>query len=136
MATEIPTGKNGGIKDGGKTVIIHLKKGLLWSDGQEIVSQDIKFGLAVGKNPASGPVCTGTCDVIKRIDTPDKYTAVLHLSSVYAPILAYGIPPIIPHKWNNAAGSWNNDAAKAAQVNYQQSTTSRTRHTPRTAHTR
>src|SRR5579859_7603475 len=31
MAREMPTLKNGGIRDSGKTIIIHLKPGLRWS---------------------------------------------------------------------------------------------------------
>lgn len=121
MATKVPTVKNGLIKNNGKTVIIKLKKGLIWSNGAPITSQDIKFGLAVGKTTASGPVCTGTCDVIGRIDTPDAYTAILHLKHVYAPVLAYGLPPIYPHKWSGADASWNNNATKAANTIYQDS---------------
>jgi len=119
MTTKLPTVKNGGLRDGGKTVVLHLKKGLRWSNGVEITSADIKFGLAVGQSPESGPICTGSCDVIARIDTPNKYTAVMHLKRPYAPILAYGIPPIFPRKW---AGSWNNDATTAAKVIYQDNT--------------
>jgi peptide/nickel transport system substrate-binding protein len=118
MATTIPTLKNGGIRDNGKTIVVHLKQGLQWSNGAEITSADIKFGFEVGSNKLSGPVCSGSCDVIARIDTHDKYTAVLHLKRPYAPVLAYGIPPIIPSKWKNSLGSWSTPKA-AAQLIYQ-----------------
>jgi peptide/nickel transport system substrate-binding protein len=118
MATTVPTLKNGGITNKGRTITIHLKKGLLWSNGSEITMQDLKFGLAVGKDPLTGPACQGTCDVISRIDNPDKYTAVLHLASTYAPILAYGIPPIFPRKWNAGGHKWSTPH-EAAQVIFQ-----------------
>lgn len=111
MATQLPSLKNGGIKNGGKTITVHIKKGLHWSNGAAITSKDIVFGWHVGMNKATGPACSGTCDVISRIATPDKYTAVMHLKQVYAPFLAYGTPPIWPSKW---AGAWNNDANAAA----------------------
>jgi peptide/nickel transport system substrate-binding protein len=118
MATTIPSVKNGGLRDNGKTVIVHLKKGLQWSNGAEITSADIKFGFEVGSNKLSGPVCSGSCDVIARIDTPDKYTAILRLKRPYVPVLAYGIPPIIPTKWKNSLGSWSTPKG-AAQLIYQ-----------------
>ncbi|HEY8686971.1 MAG TPA: ABC transporter substrate-binding protein, partial [Chloroflexota bacterium] len=110
--------KNGGIRDQGKTIVIHLKKNLYWSNGTVITSADVKFGFQVGSNKLSGPVCSGSCDVIARIDTPDKYTAVLHLKRPYVPVLAYGIPPIIPTKWKSSEGSWSTPKA-AAQSIYQ-----------------
>jgi peptide/nickel transport system substrate-binding protein len=118
MATTVPTVKNGGIRDQGKTIVIHLKKNLYWSNGTVITSADVKFGFQVGSNKLSGPVCSGSCDVIARIDTPDKYTAVLHLKRPYVPVLAYGIPPIIPTKWKSSEGSWSTPKA-AAQSIYQ-----------------
>lgn len=111
MAATIPSLKNGGIKNGGKTIVVHLKKGLRWSNGTEITSKDVKFGWKVGMDKATGPACSGSCDIITRIDTPDKYTAVLNLKQVYAPVLAYGMPPIWPSKWGS---EWNGDAHAAA----------------------
>jgi len=118
MTTTVPSLKNGGIRNNGKTIVLHLKQGLRWSNGAEITSADIKFGFQVGSNKLSGPVCSGSCDVITRIDTPDKYTAILHLKRPYVPVLAYGIPPIIPTKWKNSLGAWSTPKG-AAQLIYQ-----------------
>src|SRR5690349_20535913 len=38
MATEVPTVRNGGIRDNGKTYVIHLKHAMRWSNGAEITS--------------------------------------------------------------------------------------------------
>ncbi len=118
LASQIPTVKNGGIRNNGKTVIVHLKKGNRWSNGSEITSADIKFGFEVGSSKLSGPVCAGSCDIIARIDTPDRYTAVLTLKRPYSPVLAYGMPPIIPTKWKNSVGSWSTPQ-EAAKLIYQ-----------------
>lgn len=112
MAASLPSVKNGGIKDGGKTVIVHLKKGLRWSNGAEITSADIKFGWKIGMDKATGPACSGSCDIISRIDTPDRYTAAIKLGHAYAPVLSYGMPPVWPTKWS---GAWNNNAHDAAE---------------------
>jgi peptide/nickel transport system substrate-binding protein len=111
MATAVPTTSNGGIKDGGKTLVIHLKKGLRWSNGSEITSRDVLFGWKVSMDPATGPYCTGSCDVIARIDTPDPFTAVFHLKRAYSANVASWMPLVWPHVWK---GSWNNSAHAAA----------------------
>jgi len=40
LVTEIPTAANGGISKDGKTLTIHLKKDLKWSDGQPLTTDD------------------------------------------------------------------------------------------------
>jgi peptide/nickel transport system substrate-binding protein len=56
MATVLPTVANGGIKGNGRTVTVHLKRGLRWSDGASITSGDVKFGweTAMGHSPSLG----------------------------------------------------------------------------------
>jgi ABC-type transport system substrate-binding protein len=118
MATEVPTLKNGGIKDGGLTVIIHLKHGLRWSNNTEITSADIGFGWRVNMDAATGPVCAHSCDVIRRIDTPDRYTAVLRLKTIFPSLLTSslgggpgGVPFLWPTTWPHA---WRDDPHAAA----------------------
>jgi len=118
IASDIPTVKNGGIKNGGKTWTVHLKKGLRWSDGSPETAADVKFGWQIGMDPITGPLCSGSCDAISRIDTPDQYTLVFHFKQAYAPALSYAINgfTIWPQKWPNA---WNGDAHAAAVKLYQ-----------------
>lgn len=113
MATNIPTIKNHEILDGGRTYIIHLKPGLRWSNNAIITSKDIVFGWHIGMAKASGPYCLHACDVITHIDTPNRYTAVFHLSRPSAPFLANDLPPIWPTRWLHA---WNNNDAHAAAI--------------------
>lgn len=111
LAREVPSVKNGGIREGGKVLVIRLKKGLRWSNNSEITSADVKFGWQIDMDPASGPWCAGSCDVISQIDIPDRYTAVLHLKTVYAPAVPYALMDPWPRRWENA---WNNDPHTAA----------------------
>lgn len=113
LAREVPTVENGGIMDKGKTITVHLKEGLHWSNGREITSDDVKFGWQVAMDKATGPFCSGSCDVISRIDTPDKYTAVFHLKDVYAPAVPYAVNGFLlwPSIWQ---GAWKNDPHAAA----------------------
>jgi ABC-type transport system substrate-binding protein len=105
MATNMPTTKNGEIANGGKTITVHIKKGLLWSNGTQITSKDFWMGWKVGLDPATGPACSGTCDKISKIDTPDAYTLVMHFKTVYAPAIPYAMPAPWPVKWS---GGWSN----------------------------
>jgi peptide/nickel transport system substrate-binding protein len=111
MATAVPSTTNGGVNNNGKTIVIHLKQGLRWSDGAEITSKDVKFGWQVSMDPATGPYCTGSCDVISSINTPDPFTAVLHLKRAYSASVASWMPLVWPHIWK---GAWNNSPHAAA----------------------
>jgi peptide/nickel transport system substrate-binding protein len=117
MAVRIPTIANGDIRDGGRTVLIRLKPGLRWSDGREITAADIKFGWQVEMDPATGPRCAGTCDIISSIDAPDRYTAVLHLKRVYPPLLAGAMPLPWPASWPHA---WNSVRSAARELGQNQ----------------
>lgn len=112
LAAQIPSIKNGGIQNGGKTIVIHLKKGIRWSNGAEITSQDVKFGWLIDSDKATGPLCESGCNAIGRIDTPDKYTAVLHMKRTYAPAIPLAMPDVWPRKWGS---DWNNNPSVAAQ---------------------
>lgn len=112
VLSQIPSIKNKSILNGGKTIVLHLKHGVKWSNGAEITSKDINFAFKINSDKLTGPACKGSCDAIARIDTPDKYTAVMHMKRVYAPAVPYALPGLWPVKW---AGAWNNNAHVAAQ---------------------
>ena len=111
MLTTIPTIKNGGISNGGRTILLHLKHGLRWSNNAEITSYDMKFALAVNNDKLTGPACTGGCDAIKSIETPNRYTAIWHMKRIYASAIPDADPGMWPTKW---PGAWNRDPHQAA----------------------
>lgn len=43
LASEVPTVGNGGFSADGKTITIHLRPGLKWSDGQSLTADDVVF---------------------------------------------------------------------------------------------
>ncbi len=118
LAAVVPTIKNKGIQNGGRTVVIHLRPGSRWSNGTEITSRDIKFGWNIDMNPVTGPLCKGTCDVIQRIDTPTKYEAVLHLKQVFSAAVPVALPDVWPHVW---PGVWSTPAEAAQKLAQDQS---------------
>ncbi|MGH2867510.1 MAG: ABC transporter substrate-binding protein [Solirubrobacteraceae bacterium] len=99
LATVVPTTANGGITDGGKTVTVHIKKGVFFSPpvSREVTSADVAFAIERGANPnvanpyfpsyfgsASPAPLAGTESAsykggpIPGIKTPDKFTIVFH----------------------------------------------------------
>ncbi len=92
--------KNYEVQDGGKTIIIHLRKGLKWSDGKAITSEDIDFTwntiLKEGfeRLGARETVCIdGKFPEVKILD---EYTVSFKTIRVFAPFLGelgYSIAP-------------------------------------------
>jgi peptide/nickel transport system substrate-binding protein len=99
LATEIPTTANGGITNGGKTVTVHIKKGVYFSPpvNREVTSADVAYAIERGANPnvanpyfpsymgvASPAPIEGTQSSsykggpVAGIKTPDKFTIVFH----------------------------------------------------------
>ena len=81
LATVVPTQRNGGVSRDGKTITIHLRKGVKWSDGSPFDSGDVAFSISAIENPANNIVDRSGFDQIASVDEPDKYTAVVHLKA-------------------------------------------------------
>lgn len=43
LALEVPTAGNGGIRDGGRTVVYHIRSGVEWHDGTPLTARDVAF---------------------------------------------------------------------------------------------
>ncbi|MGI9184516.1 MAG: ABC transporter substrate-binding protein [Solirubrobacteraceae bacterium] len=56
LAAEMPTTANGGIADGGKTVTVHIRKGIYFSPpvNRQVTSFDVAFAMERGANPNVG----------------------------------------------------------------------------------
>jgi len=87
LATEVPTMQNGGISKDGLTITYHLRKGVKWSDGAPFNVDDVVWTYHAIMNPANNIISRAGWDRITRIDEPDKYTAVFHLSKPYSPFV-------------------------------------------------
>lgn len=81
------------VGDGGKTYTFHLRHGVYFHSGPELTSEDVKFTferwLANTKSPTRYMI-----SLIDRIETPDKYTVIVHLKEPFAIFL------------NNLASAW------------------------------
>jgi peptide/nickel transport system substrate-binding protein len=87
LTTVVPTQANGGISKDGKTITWHLRRGVRWSDGAPFDADDVVFSTHAVLNPANNEVGRDGWDLITKIDEPDKYTVVFHLSRPYSAYL-------------------------------------------------
>lgn len=72
------------ISDDGLSVTVNLRKNAVFHDGQPITSEDVAFSIETTK--ANHPFKT-MYGVVEKVETPDKYTAVLKLSKPHPAIL-------------------------------------------------
>ena len=106
-ATEVPTIENGGIAKDGKTVTLHIRRGMTWSDGAPYDGRDVVFTWHAVMNPRNNTRLTVGWDDISRMDLPDPYTVVVHLKQPYGGILGIfaiggaGYPPLPAHLLQN-----------------------------------
>jgi peptide/nickel transport system substrate-binding protein len=88
LAVAVPTLGNGGISKDGKTVVYHLRPGVLWQDGVPFTSRDVAFTWRAAVAPQNNVMHREGYDEVERIDTPDARTVVVHLKRRYPPFVS------------------------------------------------
>ncbi len=102
LATQVPTQQNGGVSKDGLTITYHLRKGVKWSDGVPFTADDVVWTERAIMNPANNLTSRVGWDRITKMEEPDKYTVVFHLSKPYSPFVVTffssggGNPCILP----------------------------------------
>lgn len=75
------------MRDGGRTFVFHLRKGMKWSDGMPLTSADFVYGLEkVLKNPAFAAFALPWLRVdneLPRIEAPDESTVIYKFKGPY-----------------------------------------------------
>ncbi|MBV8723830.1 MAG: hypothetical protein JO350_00700, partial [Candidatus Eremiobacteraeota bacterium] len=87
LVTAVPSIENGGISRDGLTVTYHLRKDAKWTDGARVTSKDVKWSWQAIMNSANNIVSRHGYDYIRSIDTPDDWTAVVHLKERFSPFV-------------------------------------------------
>ncbi len=87
LATLVPSLTNHGISKDGLTITYHLRKGVRWHDGAPFDAADVVFTWHAVMNPNNNVQTRTGYDDIVTIDTPDPYTAVVHLRRPFAPFV-------------------------------------------------
>lgn len=88
LAAQVPTLGNGGISKDGRTIIYHLRKGVLWQDGAPFTADDVIFSWQQVMNPANAVPSRIGYDDVSRIDKLDAHTIAIHLKKRFSPFVA------------------------------------------------
>ena len=103
LATVVPTYANGGISADSKTITIHWRKGVKWSDGAPLGPSDLRFTWRAVMSPKNNAKSSIGWDDIATIDVPNAATAIVRLKKPNADVLGlFGIggaayPPLPEH---------------------------------------
>lgn len=100
IATAVPTRSNGGISTDGRTIIYHLRRGVVWQDGVPLTARDVVFTFHAVMNPLNDVASRDGYDRIASVVAKDPWTVVVHMRDAYSPIIAqfcnYPAYPILP----------------------------------------
>ena len=95
LITEIPSPRNGGISRDGLRITWHLRRGVRWSDGAPFDARDVSFTIRAILNPANNEAGgTEGWNLIRRIETPDRYTVVYVLQHPYGALVPMSFTPV------------------------------------------
>ncbi len=115
--------RNGGISSDGKTYVYHLRHGVRWQDGVALTSADVKFSWQAIVNPNNNTLHREGYTEIASIDTPDRYTVVVHLHRRYPPFISKfftplqeGGKPVLPQHVLGSARSINQVPFNSAPI--------------------
>jgi peptide/nickel transport system substrate-binding protein len=82
LAAEVPSLENGGISEDFMTYTIHLKEGLLWSDGTPLTSDDFVFTYQMIEDPANNFLQgTAIAEALESVEAVDETTFTLTFNS-------------------------------------------------------
>jgi peptide/nickel transport system substrate-binding protein len=103
LALVVPTTANGGISRDGKTIVLHLRHGVTWSDGAPVTAADWIFTYHAVMNPRNNVKTTYGWNDIASAGAPNPYTIVIHLKRPTVKVLGIlgmggaAYPPLPAH---------------------------------------
>lgn len=82
LAAEVPSVENGGISEDYLTYTIHLKEGLMWSDGEPLTAEDLVFTYQMLEDPANNFIQGSVvADSVESVELVDDLTFTLTFNS-------------------------------------------------------
>jgi peptide/nickel transport system substrate-binding protein len=93
VATGVPSLKNGGISQDGRTITYHLRKNVRFADGVPLTARDCVWSIEAIDNRANNVQSRYGYDRVIAAQAPNDYTLVLHLRAPFAPILSLVLAP-------------------------------------------
>lgn len=97
----VPSKENKLISADGRSLTFKLRHNVVWHDGAPFTSADVAFTVKTILDPKMNVLTREGFDLIERVDTPDKYTAIFRLKKPYAAFTnrfftPVGNPAILP----------------------------------------
>ncbi|MBI4251492.1 MAG: peptide ABC transporter substrate-binding protein [Candidatus Tectomicrobia bacterium] len=83
-------------------IVFHLRKGVLFHDGHEFDSGDVRFTYDAIMNPANLSPRTADYEPVKRVETPDRYTVRVVYKRLYSPAFGTWGMGMLPEHLLNA----------------------------------
>lgn len=100
LIDEVPSIENGLLAEDGLSVTFRLKEGVLWSDGEPVTAEDIKFTIEWVLNPDNAATTRGTYEIISSVEIEDELTAVISFAEPnpfwFEPFTSYTNGPLYP----------------------------------------
>lgn len=88
VAREVPTYANGGISRDNKTIVLHIRPGLVWSDGAPLDARDLRFTWRAAVDDRNNTKLRLGWDDVASMDVPNPTTLVVHMKRVNSAIVA------------------------------------------------
>ena len=82
--------------DDGRVITFKLRPGAVWSDGEKVTSEDVKFTFDAVRNTTAATLWKGYMAPVIKLETPDDATVVVTYAEPYAPALVTWTMPILP----------------------------------------
>lgn len=80
LLTDVPSVENGLLAEDLSSVTLELLPDLVWSDGEPVTAEDIKFTVEWVQDPDNNSVNQDTYEVIDRVEVVDGRTAIAHFT--------------------------------------------------------
>jgi peptide/nickel transport system substrate-binding protein len=87
-----------------KTYDIKLKKGVMFHNGRELTSADVRYTIESILDPGSASPKKSAFSKIESIETPGRYRLIIRLSEVFAPFAGNLTQGIVPDGSKNLSG--------------------------------
>lgn len=94
LCLQVPTKANHLISADGKSITFKLRHNVLWHDGKPFTSADVAFTVKTILDPRTNVLTRDGWDLIERVDTPDRYTAIFRLKRPYAAFVNRYFTPV------------------------------------------
>ncbi|MFN3739376.1 MAG: peptide-binding protein [Thermodesulfovibrionales bacterium] len=75
------------IKNNGREIVFHLRKGVKWHDGVEFTSRDVVFTYRAVTDPKNPTPYSGIYGPVEKVEAVDKYTVRVLYKEPFAPAL-------------------------------------------------